>query len=160
MNFNNLSTKRKTVAIVLLICIIATYFIIYGSSMKSPKESGDLSQSVTDAIKPILDADNSIPDDVFEFRLRKFAHFFEFMVLSVEITVLYIILQKTPPCLTHSLIIVFLIMASALLDETLQIFSQRGSAVTDVWIDSSGGITGTVLTSSLYLLKKLLTKKT
>ncbi len=75
--------------------------------------------------------------------LRKLAHFTEFFVLGTEAMMLGIDLAG---CSKKTVGIVFLLCNfCALLDETIQIFSGRGSAVSDVWIDTAGAVTGILL---------------
>jgi len=72
--------------------------------------------------------------------LRKIAHFGEFFLLSCEILLLFFAFGKRN---TNSVLMAFFLgNFCALIDETIQIFSGRGSMVSDVWIDTSGAVTG------------------
>lgn len=155
---NKISQKRKAAIIAMIILIVATVTVIFGNSLKNQEESGEQSREIVDIIKPIIDSDDSIPEDKFEFGLRKFAHVFEFTVLSFELMTLYFILNKKAPPLAHIPLILAFVMTTALTDETVQLFSQRGSSVVDVWIDFSGGILGILLFEAMFFCHILLVK--
>ena len=53
----------------------------------------------------------------------------------------------------------FLALTAALIDETIQIFSDRGSAVVDVWIDFSGAITGSAFGFLILILFSFISSK-
>ena len=50
----------------------------------------------------------------------------------------------------------FVGMATPLIDETIQIFSDRGSAIADVWIDMGGYLIGTAVIFALFAVAKKL----
>lgn len=64
--------------------------------------------------------------------LRKFAHFTEFLVLSVLVSALS----------DKRLISFYICFTVAFLDESIQLLSGRGSQIQDVWIDLIGVIAG------------------
>lgn len=85
---------------------------------------------------------------VLEIIVRKCAHMFEFFLLAVWVTLL--LKNKYPTILLCGII-------TALLDETIQLYSGRSSRVADVWIDTLGFILGilfTVLIRHLHFRKK------
>ena len=68
--------------------------------------------------------------------LRKLAHFTEFLSLGGLSTGLLLLLgQRKPHPLLHLLCGGFFVAA---IDETIQIFSHRGSQLQDVWLDFAG----------------------
>lgn len=155
----NLSKKQKTTVVIIVLCILITLTVIFGNSMKSMEESGNQSQEVVDIIKPIIDADNSISDNDFEFGIRKLAHLFEFTVLSFELMLLYFTMNKKLPVFLHSSLLCFFVAISALTDETIQIFSGRGTSVVDVWIDLTGGLLGILFFTVIFYSSKFLKKR-
>ena len=143
----------------MIVLIVLTVSIIFSSSLKNQEESGEMSGAVVEVIKPIIDSENKIPVDKFEFSVRKAAHFSEFFLLALELCILYTLLFEKSPLSHHIIIIFFVFMLVALTDETIQISSGRGSSVVDVWIDISGGCTACVLYLAGGLLSKFIAKK-
>ena len=87
--------------------------------------------------------------------LRKAAHFSEYGLLGVEFSLLLgLQYDKNGKNLQHGrnlLDFPLIGMLCAVTDETIQIFSGRGSLVSDVWIDTAGFSTGFFLTVLLFL---------
>ena len=52
-----------------------------------------------------------------------------------------------------------LCLFAALVDETIQIFSGRGSQIPDVWLDGAGALSGLALSLGLSSLKKWISKR-
>lgn len=82
--------------------------------------------------------------------LRKVAHFIEFSVLGIFMTGMFryasrFILLK-PLAFT---------LVTALCDETLQLFvAGRSGRITDIWLDFSGAVCGTLITWLIFKLRK------
>ena len=80
--------------------------------------------------------------------IRKCAHFAEFAVLGAAAAWLF---GKRK----YGYVIAALIgFGCAFLDETIQIFSRRGPAISDVWLDFSGMLFGLLIGMVLRILKK------
>ena len=127
------SAKRLlTVLIVLNLCFI------WGNSMMNAVESEDLSGGVLAWIGqffPFL-----LTDAGHNF-LRKAAHFSEFCLLGVLVSARQLAAGE-PPKRTLS---GFGLMV-ACIDETIQLYVPgRAGSLIDVWIDTAGFVTGTVL---------------
>ena len=121
---------------VLGILIALTLAFIWSNSMQSRAVSGGMSGSLKTWLEQLLHT------EISEFLLRKAAHFSEYGLLGVEFSLL----------LGRNLLDFPLIgMLCAVTDETIQIFSGRGSLVSDVWIDAAGFSTGFFLTVLLFL---------
>ena len=69
--------------------------------------------------------------------MRKAAHFSEFALLGAELFALRLLLHRRS--LTAAPLAV---LCTAVIDETIQIYSERTSSTIDVIIDFFGGITG------------------
>ena len=110
---------------VLGILIALTLAFIWSNSMQSRAVSGGMSGSLKTWLEQLLHT------EISEFLLRKAAHFSEYGFLGVEFSLL--------------------LGLCAVTDETIQIFSGRGSLVSDVWIDTAGFSTGFFLTVLLFL---------
>ncbi len=125
----------------LVILLVITLALIWGQSVldrdQSTKESSWIFEKLETVMRFIVG-----PELANERLLRKMAHFGEFFLLSAEAMILCILLgEKT----IKGIITVFMLSNfCALLDETIQIFSSRGSAVSDVWIDTAGAVSGII----------------
>ena len=140
---NTTPTKtRKTGIVLVSLLILITIGFIWGNSMKSRSESQLLSLGMLDFLRPLLGAIFS-PENVTDHLVRKLAHFTEFAALGAEFALLSVFLRKLSfqsilNCLFAGLVV-------AVADETIQIFSSRGSQVIDVVLDFSGVIAGVLV---------------
>lgn len=141
--------KNKLVRIVLLILIILTVLFIWSNSLRGRDDSSLQSGRVREFCQRILDT-LGISLTLTNHLVRKLAHFLEFFLLGIELTV-YGIHRRA---LTRRDVTDILLSLSgvAFLDETLQIFSARGPAIADVWLDISGGVTAMLFTFAFYYL--------
>ena len=140
---NTTPTKtRKTGIVLVSLLILITIGFIWGNSMKSRSESQQLSLGMLDFLRPLLGVIFS-PENVTDHLVRKLAHFTEFAALGAEFALLSVFLRKLSfqsilNCLFAGLVV-------AVADETIQIFSSRGSQVIDVVLDFSGVIAGVLV---------------
>ena len=133
-------TKPRIAAFYIdIIIIAATLCFIFGNSLESIPESQDTSLSVLDAVKPILEPIVG-PENVTDHLVRKLAHFIEFAALGIEALGMCIITRRTR--IQNLCNCAFAGLLAAVTDETIQIFSARGSQVQDVLLDYGGYITG------------------
>ncbi|MDD4311559.1 MAG: VanZ family protein [Eubacteriales bacterium] len=142
---------RKTWITILSILIVANIVFIWGNSLKSRSESQMLSLGVLQFIRPLLSAIFS-PENVTDHLVRKLAHFTEFGALGAEFVLLTILLQKVK--LQSVLNCLFAGLVVAVTDETIQIFSSRGSQVADIWIDFSGVVAGVLVILLIFAIVK------
>ena len=143
-----MTEKRKArLRLFLTLLLIATVCFIWSNSLMGREDSASLSQGITAWL-------NSIGIPVTHYFVRKSAHFCEFGLLGCELMLLFglgsgISLQS----LSNA---AFAALLTAVTDETIQIFSGRGSQVQDVVLDFSGALTGTLFIS---LVLKLIQKR-
>ena len=143
-----MTEKRKAqLRLLLTLLLIATVCFIWSNSMVSREGSASLSRRITAWL-------NGIGIPVTHYFVRKAAHFCEFGLLGCELMLLFglgsgVRLQS----LSNA---AFAALLTAVTDETIQIFSGRGSQVQDVVLDFSGALTG-ILFMSLVL--KLIQKR-
>lgn len=143
--------KRKICLIILSVLIGLTLVFIWGNSIISQGGSSRESGAVYKFFQPFLDA--IFGKDVITHAIfRKFAHGTEFLVLSVELNLLFIALKRYN--YLYAGLCVLLVLLSAVIDESIQILSNRGPAVLDVLIDTCGGLTGTLFTFVIYVIIK------
>ena len=118
-------------------------------------ESDQKSSTVTKIINDVLHV-FGIKGEIPHKFVRKLAHFTEFAILAVFVSItLHFSPQKLSILFSPAICFV---CASA--DEILQNFSEgRGPQFSDVLIDTSGAICGTLAIWVLYLLVSKLTKK-
>ncbi len=138
-------SRRNRQIILLSVLIALTLGFIWGNSLLPSEISSGISGSVAELVNKIFGAVfpgySPSAEAGGDGLIRKLAHFTEFMVLGIELTVLvYRILRSNivlPP---------FCGLLAALCDETIQLFSEgRGSKVSDVWIDFAGVMVGFLL---------------
>ena len=141
-----MTEKRKAqLRLFLTLLLIATVCFIWSNSMVSREGSASLSRRITAWL-------NGIGIPVTHYFVRKAAHFCEFGLLGCELMLLLglgsgVSLQS----LSNA---AFAALLTAVTDETIQIFSGRGSQVQDVVLDFSGALTGILFVSLLILIQK------
>ncbi len=141
--------------ITLTVLIICTLCFTFYQSLLPPEQSTEVSDSVSDAIEPIIPSDTP-SGSYIHTNLRKIAHFIEFAALGLEVALFVILflpawgstLRSKAKLILHSYLVAPL---TALLDETIQVFTGRGPAITDVWIDTAGFVTLATLAYLVYL---------
>ena len=136
----------KIVLAVLIFCTVA--FIIIQSCLP-PDVSSDESEAVSGFLSSILPEGTWIYSFVTE-NTRKLAHFFEYGALGFELSVYTIVYLRKKQLYFAILSVGSLLLG--LLDETIQIFSNRGPAIIDVWIDTAGFNVFLYLTLGAYCL--------
>ena len=146
---NRKLAARDVWSLVFLVLITATLVFIWTNSMEAPAESSEKSQWMMKLLTPILEFFVG-KGNVTEFLVRKLAHFCEFGLLGCELS-LMLILRKRQTLQWYVNAAMFAFMVAAL-DETIQIFADRGSSLADVWLDFAGAVTGIVGVWMLYTL--------
>lgn len=132
--------------LLMIILILSTVYFIFRASSENATESGSLSSTVTAFINSFL-VKISENLTVSEFIVRKAGHLTEFLILGVEISVYFRLLERKPWSL-----VVLSGLLTGLCDETIQLYVEgRFSSVTDVWIDFTGFLIGCAL---VYLIAK------
>ncbi len=131
-------SRKKTVCTVLLVLNLA---FIWGNSLVTGTDSGNLSGGVLAWLNGFLGLDES-GTEVLHLLIRKGAHFTEFACLGLLLAWRCRLTHERHPVAFP----VLLGMAAAVVDESIQMFTpDRGPSLTDVWIDVSGVLMGTLL---------------
>lgn len=153
-----MSKKRKISIIILSILIFLTLAFIWGNSMVPKGESGQGSSSIFNKIvKPITDFLFG-KDNFTHAHFRKTIHAVEFFVLAVEIVCLYCLINRLKG-VNYFTIFTYGIFV-AVLDEAIQILSNRGAMVLDVLIDYLGYVIGVSISYLiLYICYKIKKRK-
>lgn len=145
---------RDSKAIILLTALtVLMIACIWGNSCLSGETSGAQSGAVTRFLQSILDPNGNIPEESFHHFVRKTAHFTEFAVLGLLVGSLFRMIGLQIGRAFFSLPVLTVLLV-AVMDEYIQFFSGRGSAVTDVVLDFSGGLTGLGIVLLVAFLKK------
>lgn len=170
-----MDVKRKRQQKFLWVLILLTLAFIWGHSMVPEDLSAEESGRLAELLAPLWQA-LSIGDGLANHIVRKCAHFFEYMVFGGELCLHLLLaldekelslfaarkskrdreneypkmglLQKlfSFPITQSATVALFV----ALTDETIQIFSNRGSQVQDVWLDFCGACVGSLVVYGVW----------
>lgn len=138
-----------TVKIILIVLMISTLSFAFYQSALPKKESAEISQSTSEFLEPIIPSDTPAGEYIHT-NIRKIAHFTEFFALGIEVSLYVVLFLRKKHFFVYSFLLSPIV---ALCDETIQIFSDRGSSVSDVWIDVAGYALAAII---IYLLGFLL----
>ena len=152
------SVKRKTACGILIALIILTIAFIWGNSVLPMARSAEESAAVSSFLQRIIDA--IFGEGTFavsESFIRKAAHFSEFFALGVEIYLLIIAVKKASLPSYFCALPVGLFVA--VIDEGIQVLSQRGAAVKDIFIDYGGYLAAAVLFILIFIIRRAVKNK-
>ena len=138
----------------LLGLLLLRVVFIWGNSFTGSEQSNAQSNAVAEVVKPVLDPQNQISQRSFGAMIRKSAHVLEYALLGVVAmtALLFFAKQRGVAVLSHLPTALFFVLLVAVLDEYIQSFTGRTSAVKDVWIDRGGGTLGILLTWGFHAL--------
>ena len=136
--------------------MLSTLVFIFYNSALPPAQSTEQSDKVSDIITSIIPEDTSLGKFIIEY-IRKIAHFTEYGFLGIQVA-LYVMIfgQKRLRSALFGYIIPFFV---GFVDETVQIWSDRGPSISDVWIDIGGFFTFSTLAYAVIVLFLLVYKK-
>ena len=147
----------------LILVLLCTLIFIFGNSMLPKKISKKISAVVTESlggeptVEEEIDSRCSVHEKQkvkgLEYYVRKTGHFIEYSFLGGALTLLLLLQKKEEK--ERRRILFTAATTVPLLDETIQIFSNRGPMVEDIWIDIAGFTAGCFF---IYLLWKGLYK--
>lgn len=153
MKMCNPTKKKKAITILLVLCLLLVYMMIFGFSSDNAQESSALSRAVMDFLIDVyyklmggrgevvvVDPNAMSLEEI----IRKMAHFAEYMAvgfLSFWIAVLWV-----ERLYMGILAVTVQLIVSGALDELHQYFVPgRYASIKDVMIDTAGGIAGIIL---------------
>lgn len=147
--------SKKVKVIITSVLLGLTLAFIWGHSILSMKASGEESQSLFVIVEPVgrVFFGRYFTHDFF----RKLAHFCEFFLLGVEINYLYFILHGVKKEKLAEIISAGLFVA--VIDEGIQVLSNRGAMVKDVFLDYLGYLVATGLFFITICIIKLCLRK-
>ena len=150
--------KRQHWLIIFGILTVLVMSFIFTQSMLSREESSMKSAVWLALLKPILDPKNQFSEIFIHNLVRKMAHFAEFGALGVCTGGFTTNLGRLHGTRYISLPML-ITLATAVCDEFIQYFFDRGSMVTDVVLDYSGALTGLLAVAVFVWLQTKLTSK-
>lgn len=124
----------------LLVLLILTVAFIWVHSAMDPETSANESGWVMKIVEPFLELFVG-EGNVTEHLVRKLAHFSEFALLGFELLA-YISICRGSSSFSNAAYSCNFALITAVIDETVQIFSGRGSSLKDVWLDFAGALFG------------------
>ena len=130
--------RKAQFRLLLRLALIVTLCFIWGNSVLGKEESASISGGITAWLRSI-----GIP--VTDHFVRKTGHFCEFSLLGCEVTLLFWL--RSGASLQNRCNAAFAALLTAVTDESIQIFSGRGSRVQDVVLDFCGALTGILFMS-------------
>ena len=114
---------------------------IWGNSLMNGTDSGNMSGGIMAWLNRFLGL-GPAGEEILHHLIRKAAHFTEFACLGALLGWYRCLVTRKYEIVMP----VLLGMAAGLVDETIQLFTpDRGPSLTDVWIDTSGALTGIML---------------
>lgn len=140
-------TKKALILLVIIVSVIAFIFI---NSFQNAEASSNASAKVVEILSKVFGDDIGNKTHI----IRKLAHFVEYSVLGIALSIIKSFVKDSRYNITTSLFIGLLV---ALIDETIQLFSiGRSGELGDVWIDFCGVLFGIAL---ICLIKRRKNKK-
>ena len=143
--------RRLTILFGILTVLMVAF--IWGNSIQTRDQSSGQSLSVLAWLKPLLDPSGRIDDELFHILIRKTAHFAEFGALGLCVGGFTVNLGSLHGRRYISLPML-MTLGVAVMDEFIQIFSNRGSMVGDIVLDYCGGLTGLAMIAVICRLIK------
>lgn len=124
--------KKYVKKILYCLYLLLLLAFIFGNSIASREDSANQSGAIVESINQILQKVNS-PFLIKDIVVRKLAHFTEFFILGASFFGYWVLDKKVTGI--NTFYSVFASCIVAMTDETVQIFSNRGSMLLDVWLD-------------------------
>ena len=147
--------RRRQILIFAILSMLVVCFI-FKNSLPSIEESRTQSGVLVELLRKILDPFGKWPEGLFHRFVRKMAHLAEFALLGFCLGGLTDGLKRNFWCSMYLFFALFSILTVAVTDEFIQSFSGRGSMVSDVVLDFSGGVLGLfVVCICLAVLRRL-----
>ena len=172
MSSENVMSKRWLKILCLALSLAMTFLwlgFIFSNSLKTGEESGEQSSKVHEVVNQVAQS-LGVKEEISEDTVRSGAHFVEFTPLGFLLCLTVVSVwrlgggSRLPRLAAWSCLALPLSVAMAGLDEYLQSFSKdRSAELSDVLLDSAGGLTGLlgflVLLWIVWLIRKRKNRK-
>lgn len=131
--------------------VFLTLIYIWSNSLPSVEQSNQQSGSVLKIIEVIF---RTPPLDTEENQhiVRKTAHVLEFGLLGLEMALLMLLTGAMRR--QNVMTVLFVGLAAATVDETIQVFTERGSQVADIVLDFAGCLLGIGVGFAIFMVGK------
>jgi len=151
--------RQRQILIFAVLSVLVVGFI-FKNSLPSIEESRAQSGVLVELLRKILDPFGKWPEAVFHRFVRKTAHLAEFALLGFCLGGLSDGLKPNFWRSMYLFFALFSVLTIAVTDEFIQSFTGRGSMVSDVVLDFSGGLLGLfVVCVCLTVLRRLLKRE-
>lgn len=145
---------KKYILIVLISLVVFTILFIWGNSMKPSEISNATSDQIADILEPIVKPVFEVvrvEDTYFGLYypqfIRKIAHVVEFMLLGMLLVGIKLVSKR------FTIVGILLsLLTVAVIDETIQSFTNRTVLMADVWLDFISGIIGVGIVFGVWWL--------
>jgi len=130
-----------------VILLIAVILFIFSNSLPNQETSKTISQSFGKWMTPVLAIffDKAVITDHF---IRKAAHFIEYCIFGIVLSFLFCVKRQLN---FRNILFMFLLpIWIAVIDETIQLYTKRGSQIQDVWLDYAGAFSGCCIFLLIY----------
>lgn len=141
--------KQNFLSALLMGLIIATLVFIWGNSLKTVAVSSGDSAKALEILGPFLEFFVG-KGNATDHLVRKLAHFAEYFALGLELALFIAVRRRVDAQGVANCL--FAGLSAAVIDESLQILSARGSLVSDVLLDFCGAAAGIALTLLFYVV--------
>lgn len=139
--------NRKILLFIYLALTIAWTMVIFSFSLQNGEESSQVSEGFITRVLGALLPPNFAYMEQLEFLVRKLAHFMEYLVLGVLMTMTF----KQTNLSKREMIGWVICVMIASCDETIQLFSGgRSGKIADVILDSVGALVGVGIVVIIY----------
>ena len=136
--------------ILLVLCVLMLCFI-WGNSVLSTETSVKISSTVGEMLA-VFFGEGDATETVGGLSVRKMGHFVEYFALGV--LMLSMLTSWFKGAYVRYSLAAFSGLFVPFVDETIQIFSGRGSSLRDVWIDVGGYACGVALACAAFAILK------
>ena len=151
------------IRITLIILIICTLSFTFYQSILPKEESSEASEGASDFLEPIIPSDTPTGEFVHS-NIREIAHFTEFFFLGLFVSLYVVIFLPRIDCEPRARVrfVIYSVIISPitpLLDETVQIFSNRGPEIVDVWLDTAGYLSASLIVNLIFFAAKYIMRR-
>ena len=136
--------ERKIKIWLLIAVIFALLIFIFSNSMKNREDSKSDSDFIVRIVEPFVEKLLGYVPENLGFIIRKLAHLTEFGTLGFFVCLLVHVQRWVEKKCLYGYA-AFGLLFAAVTDEFIQIFSGRGSSVSDVLIDFCGAVIGSLI---------------
>lgn len=135
---------------VLIAAMVGTLIFIFYNSSLPKKQSSEQSGVVEEIVDAVIPDEVPVKNVILE-NIRKIAHFSEYGLLGIEVSlyVFFFLRKKIYLFAPASLLLCVLI---GFFDESIQMLSDRGPMISDVWIDVGGFTTFALLSYAVLYI--------